>query len=184
MSDMSQSPKEASRDWAMGGQAFLTRVDSCVDAHKSLPSTFCALSGARTCHLILFSSTGLGPGSGLPSLALTAILLCQVPASCRPRAVGSRWEEGSWATPGAAWLVLLQGVDPGRHVTRSRLFPEVSTHCGRVRGVCFFRQHRSQASLIWVVQRHPDTVEEWVRVIQSVTRVREQTHVCLCSAPC
>lgn len=91
MSDMSQSPKEASRAWAVRRQAFLALVDRCVDAQESLPSTFSALSGAGICRVILFSSTGLGPGSCLPSLALSPILLCRVPASCHPQGL---WVQG------------------------------------------------------------------------------------------
>ena len=75
----------------MRGQAFLALVDRCVDAQESLPSTFSALSGAGICHVILFSSTGLGPGSCLPSLALSPILLCRVPASCHPQGL---WVQG------------------------------------------------------------------------------------------
>lgn len=140
MSDMSQSPKEASRDWAIEAKLF------------SLAST------------VVWMHTGPCPA---PSLLVWCSCLShdfvqqhrprswlwppQPCSNCHPPvpgpglmsssgAVGLRWEEGSWASPGAAWPVLLQGVDPGRHVPQSRLFREVSTHCGRVRGVCFCRR--------------------------------------------
>ena len=98
-------------------------------------------------------------------------------------AVGPRWEESSWATPGAAWSVLLRGVDPGRHVPQSHLFLEVSTHCGRVR--CVFLRAGTEAkhhsfgcfreTRAWWSGSESSRVspESW-----------EQTHVCLCFAPC
>lgn len=75
-------------------------------------------------------------------LALASPASLSVPSFCAGsqlhvilRGCGSKVGGKQLGYPRSCTVCSVRGVDPGRHVPQSRLFLEVSTHCGRVRYV-------------------------------------------------